>query len=281
MKSILLPFQDDDIAESALQTAHLIANRHGSHIEGLFVVTEPQIVGAGLAGPDVFITQIAEDGRKMAAAALSRFEAYLQRSGLRRAELGDAGEGASAGWRAVDGFAGQIIGERSRLFDLVVVGRSTNYYGGDWNATCETALFDSGRPVLVAPDKAPERIAENVLIAWNRSTETARTLALGMDLLAASRQVTVLSTPGAWVAGPDGEELAAHLRRHGLNVAHESVNAAGGEATGAAVLEYAAKHGIDLIVKGAYTHTRLRQIIFGGATRHILTSAQIPVLMSH
>ncbi len=281
MKSILLPFQDDDIAESALGTAHLVASRHHGHIEGLFVLAEPQIIGAGLAGPDVFITQIAEDARKMADAARGRFDAYLERTGLRRAEIDDMHKEATASWNEVDGLTGQIIGERSRLFDLVVVGRATNYYAGDWNTTCETALFDSGRPVLVAPDKVGETIAENVVIAWNCSTESARTVALGMSLIADSRQITILSTPGASVPGPDGRELAAHLRRHGLTVAHESLGTVGGEETGAGILEYAETHGVDLILKGAYTHTRLRQIIFGGATRHILTNARIPVLMAH
>ena len=73
----------------------------------------------------------------------------------------------------------------------------------------------------------------------------------------------------------------ANLRYHGINATHETVDASGGEAAGAAVLEYVAESGADLLFKCAYTHTRLRQLVFGGVTRHILTHCKIPVLMAH
>jgi nucleotide-binding universal stress UspA family protein len=93
--------------------------------------------------------------------------------------------------------------------------------------------------------------------------------------------VTVLSTPGASVPGPDGAEFVAHLRRHGINATHDTIDSVGGEETGAATLEYVKAKGANLLIKGAYTHTRLRQIVFGGATRHILANAGVPVLLTH
>ena len=123
MKTILLPFQDDDVAESALVTAHSIAKRFDGHVEGLFVLPQPQIIaGEGIALPGVYLTQMAEDGKKLAAAAKARFDAYLASSGLTSVEdTAHAPEGCSASWREIEGLESQIIGERGRLFDLVVI----------------------------------------------------------------------------------------------------------------------------------------------------------------
>ena len=87
----------------------------------------------------------------------------------------DAGSRPRAGWSEVEGLEGQVIGEYSRLFDLIVIGRSTKFYAGDWNIVCEAAMFESGRPVLVSSvqDNGPT-LGTNIVIAWNGSTETAR-----------------------------------------------------------------------------------------------------------
>ncbi len=281
MKTILLPFQDDDFAESALQTAHTIANRYGSHIEGLFVMPpQPVITGHGIAPlPGVYLTQMAEDGRKLADAAHERFTRYLNKHDLALRDIQAPSETGSASWREIEGLESQVIGDRGRLFDLVVIGRSTKY--GDWNIICEAALFECGRPVLVVPEQAPETIGENIVIYWNCSTENARTIALGMPFLADAKTVTVVSALGALVPGPSGEELVDHLKRNGIAATADSVDAKGGAPAGAAMLAYAKDSGADLLLKGAYTHTRLRQLIFGGATREILSSAVLPVLLAH
>jgi nucleotide-binding universal stress UspA family protein len=144
----------------------------------------------------------------------------------------------------------------------------------------EAALFESGRPVLIAPATAPQVIGENVLVAWNGSTEQTRTTAFAMPLLREARQVTVLSVEGGMTPGPTGEEVAHYLRLNG--VAATAVTATPGtRTTGEAILDHAKTHGCDLLVKGAYTQSRLRQMVFGGATRHILASATLPVLMAH
>ena len=282
MKTILLPFQDDDVAQVALQTAHRIAAHFQSHIEGLFVLPQPQIIaGEGIALPGVYLTQMAEDGRKLADAAKARFDAYIGEAKITSQALDAPAAGVTASWREIEGLESQIIGDHGRLFDLAVLGRTTKYYAGDWNIICEAALFESGRPVLIAGDKAPDAVGKNVVIAWNGSTETARTVALGLPLLDTAEKVSVVVPTNASVPGPSGEELAAHLRRRGLEVQMENLDAPSAEAAGAAIVEYAVNAEADLLIKGAYTHTRLRQMIFGGMTRHILSHAPMPVLMAH
>ena len=146
--------------------------------------------------------------------------------------------------------------------------------------TIETGLFESGRPILIAPPSPPQHMGEKILIAWNGSTEQARTTAVAMPLLKKAGHVIVLTVQGGTVPGPTGEELARYLHRNGVLCEPVTVQPEG-RSTGEAILAHAASLQCDLLIKGAYTQSRLRQMIFGGATRHILANASLPVLMAH
>ncbi len=144
----------------------------------------------------------------------------------------------------------------------------------------EAALFDSGRPVLIVPTAPPKTLGRNILVAWNRSLEQANTNDYAMPLLRLADQVTVVEVEGGTTPGPSWEEATRHLQRNSVK-ATGLVIKPGSRSTGEAILDYAAKNNCDLLVKGAYTQSRLRQMMFGGATRHILAHATLPVLMAH
>ena len=146
--------------------------------------------------------------------------------------------------------------------------------------TLEAALFETGRPILIAPPSAPVTLGESIAIAWNGSTETSRAVAFAMPILQKAKKVVVLTIEDAMVPGPMGSEVAKHLNRNGIE-ASAVVRAAGKRSLGEAMLEESAQQGADLVVKGAYTNSRLRQMIFGGATSHILAYTELPVLMAH
>jgi nucleotide-binding universal stress UspA family protein len=173
-----------------------------------------------------------------------------------------------------------VVGSRGRLFDLVVVGRPVRGHSAPSMNTLETALFESGRPVLVAPPQVPASLGETVLVAWNCSSETARTVALAMPLLARAKRVVVLTVQGGTVPGPSGLELAQSLVRNGVE-AEAIERTSERRLVGETILKEAAALGADLLVKGAYTQSRLRQMIFGGATSHILQAAELPVILAH
>ena len=143
-----------------------------------------------------------------------------------------------------------------------------------------TGMFVFARMWLVAPPKAPEKLGDNIVIAWNRSTETARCVAFAMPLLHRASKVTVLTVTGGMVPGPEGPELARHLRLNGI-ACDELTVAPGSRTSGELVLAKAEELGCDLLIKGAYTQSRLRQMIFGGATSHILAKTNMPVFMAH
>lgn len=281
MKTILLPFQDDDVSERSLESAFATAGRFGSHIEGLFVLRPPQVLaGEGIALPGGYLTELAEDGRQRAHDARERFTRFMTGKGIELGDLSAPVEGVSASWYEVEGIEGEIIGDYGRLFDLIVVGRDVEHTSPDWNAMCEAALFESGRPVLVTSSRVASLPGEKVLIAWNGSMETARTIAFGMPFLNRAESVVVLSVEGWLVQGPSGQQVASHLIRNGISAIAKAV-ASDGRAVGQTILDEARAIDADLLLKGAYTHSRLRQIIFGGATRQILAEAELPVLMAH
>lgn len=289
MKTILLPLLDDDsedaetMANAAIATAQLLASRFASHVEGLFVKATPLDSAAPVDVSPAYFERHQTYWDETGAIAKKRFTSFMKSHKMTFCGISESREGPTAEWREEAGDRIRIVGSYGRLFDVIVVGRTSSPAADRWVPVCEAALFESGRPVVVAPPKSPQALGRKVLLAWNGSTETARTIGLGMPLLRGAESVTVLSVTGAsggMVAGPDGEQVAAHLVRNGVKATAKTVQARS-RAAGEAILGEAAALGADLIVKGAYTHSRLREVIFGGTTRHILAEAQVPVLIAH
>lgn len=281
MKTILLPVHDEAIFSIALETAYRIAQRFDSYLEGLFIRPLPPLVsGEGMTLPTGYFARFAEEGRQRAATAQDRFVQFMQEANIPLRDPDFAVSGPAAGWRETQALASEMLGDYGRLFDLLVIGRGSHSATADWNAMLEGALFESGRPLIVTGQRVPRTLGENVVIAWNGSTETARTLGLGMPLLLGAGTVVVLTVEGGTVPGPTGEQVSRHLIRHGLKATAKTVQTKG-RSVGETILEEADALGADLLVKGAYTHSRIRQMIFGGATRHILSAAELPVLIAH
>lgn len=280
MRTILLPFYDDDVSQHAFALAAQHVRRTNGYLEGLFVLRRPQILeGDGDMLGDTHFAQLEEECRRLADRARSRFDACAADQGLAIEAVGASG-GPAAGWREIDGTEEHVIGGHGRLFDLIVVGRQFGQPWLNWRVIAESALFDSGRPVLLTTETPTASFGENVVIAWNSSPETARTVAFAMPLLTRARTVTVLSVEGWGIPGPGSKELALHLTRADVPATARTVTR-GGRSAGETILAECARSGADLLIKGAYTQSRLRQLIFGGATRHVLANAKLPVLLAH
>jgi nucleotide-binding universal stress UspA family protein len=194
-----------------------------------------------------------------------------------------AGDGPAAlSWRWLkDAPSGHdFVGGYGRVFDAIVLARPGDEWQSPSMITLESALFESGRPVLIAPPSPPKSLATNILVAWNCSTEQARTTADAMPLLRLAQRVTICTVEGATVAGPSGEQMARGLRLNGIACETMTIKP-GKRGAGEVLLAKADELGCDLIIKGAYTQSRLRQMIFGGTTRYVLANAKLPVLMAH
>jgi nucleotide-binding universal stress UspA family protein len=208
------------------------------------------------------------------------FRGFMQDRDVTWGVPGGAAEEVSAGWLQELPPGDEAVAQCGRLYDLIVAGRPVSGAPVPRMSTLESLVFESGRPVLIAPPTPPEALGEVIVIAWNGSTESARTVALATPFLAQARKIYVLAVEGGSVPGPNAGDLAAHLVRNGLPAEATGVRPEG-RSIGEAMLEEAASLDADLLVKGAYTHSRLRQMIFGGATSHILAEADLPVLMAH
>jgi nucleotide-binding universal stress UspA family protein len=277
-KTILVPIEQHDLTNSTLQTALLLARKFDSYIEGFALRVEiPAVFAVGDVGAvpiPAFEQDIAENEKR----SRSFFENFMQEHGVPRA--GDA-KALSSGWLDNAPEGDLFVGSHGRVFDAIVLGKPGRDRTGPRMTTLEAALFESGRPVLIAPPVPRPQMGTNVLIAWNCSTEQARTTAFAMPILKRASRVVVLSVEGgAAVPGPTGEQLCRYLQLNEVPAKPLTVGL-DGRLTGEVILAHANALGCDLLIKGAYTQSRLRQMIFGGTTRYILSNAQLPVLMAH
>ena len=264
---------------SALQTALLLARRFDSYIEGFAL--QPgisQFLAVDMGGSiatESFRQESIEEAKKTKA----MFEAFMQEQGVPRSS--QAASGLSFSWLDDAPEGEDIVGSYGRVFDLIVLSRPDATSLGLHHRALESGLFESGRPILLSPASPPKQIATNVLIAWNGSTEQTRAIAFAMPLLQQAERVKVLTIPGgAGVPGPSGEQLTRSLQRNGIPATPLTVEL-DGRSTGETILAAAASQDCDLLIKGAYTQSRLRELIFGGATRHILANATLPVFLAH
>ncbi|WP_185983019.1 universal stress protein [Aureimonas mangrovi] len=278
MKTVLVPVELHTQTASTLATASLLAKLFGSVVEGAYLrpAFAPPLgmePASAIVVPDVPF-----DDAAARTEAGERFASELSAAGLAR--LGGRGENGPGGfWDAARVLDDELTGRYSRAFDVTVVGRPADRSGGPRMATLESALFESGHPILIAPPTAPATMGRNVAIAWNGSTETARTLAFSRPLLRLAESVTILVGEDER-PGPSGRRMQEHLAANGIASELRVMNAASIR-SGEAILAECNALGADLLVKGAYTQSRLRQMIFGGATSSIIAKTEMPVLMAH
>lgn len=283
MKTLLTVVGDGN-AGAVLDAAWLVARRFDSHIVGLHsLTTEYAVVFGGEMGFSISSEvdrTLEREGHERRDEARRLFREFMAAKGVPTGPALPRQDGPTASWREEDGRQNAIVGLYGRVHDLIIV-EQPEKLASIAEATLEDALFESGRPVLMVPLGARETIGEVIAIAWNGSTETALTVALGMPFLQQARQVVVINVAAPLMPepGPDGEELADGLRQHGIPVSVETATGRA-KAQGDSFLRIATAAGADLLMKGAYTQSRIRQMIFGGATRHIIMEARIPVLMA-
>jgi nucleotide-binding universal stress UspA family protein len=207
-----------------------------------------------------------------AAAVGERFEKML----LNEAILGE--------WHMAIGLTEPFVTRWAHCADLVIFGQRIPDHDTGLHRP-EDVVLSCSRPVLVAPyaGRRPDRLGENVLIAWNGSREASRAVQEALPLMNASSVVTVLLVDPEEVADIDvAEDLVAHLGRHGLRaktqvIRHDLATLAVSDA----ILTQVSELDADLLVMGAYSHSRFREIILGGVTRDILRDMNLPVLMAH
>ena len=283
MKNLLTVVGDGNAAP-VLDTALMTARLFNSHIVGLHsLTTEYAVVFGGEMGFSISSEvdrTLEREGHERRDQARRLFREFMSSKGVPMGPTPPGHNAPSASWREEDGRQNAVVGMIGRVYDLIIV-EQPEKLASIAEATLEDALFESGRPVLMVPKRTPPTFGEVVAIAWNGSTETAVAVAMGMPFLKQAKHVVVVAVGPQHMPepGPEGEELARTLEQHGIDV---SLRTAYGrhKAQGESFLKEAMEAGADLMLKGAYTQSRIRQMIFGGGTRHIIMESKIPVLMA-
>lgn len=287
IKTIMAPISGGETDAAMLDVALAVARRFEAHIEVLHVRGDPRdavpFLGEGASGAliEQIMSAAQRDADQRAVRARAAFDQWRQAAGI--AVVAQAGSaGPSVSWREETGPEDEWIGRRGRLNDMTVLAQP----GANGTVTStlafEAALLDTGRPVLTAPviAGAGARIGGTPsVVAWNGSVEAARAIRASIAFLKASPRVVIMViAEGSAVADVQG--LIEYLAWHGVKAEAKTSNAktmaAGGE-----FLDECERIGAGLLVMGGYTHSRLRQMVFGGVTKHVLANAKLPVMMAH
>lgn len=275
LKDILVHVDNTRACGARVGAAVELARTHGAHLTGVYIVPVLTIPVYAEAQIGLEVLQAQQDAvQSRARAAEKRFREASDRAGL------------SGEWRVEKGEAARILGLHARYVDLVVIGQ-VERDDPEWLDTGlpDKVVLESGRPVLIIPYiGASQPIGNRVMVAWNATREAVRAAndALGFMERAAKVKVLTINPPADDV--DDGDiacaDICLHLARHGINAEAQSMQAEDIE-VGDLLLSRVNDESVDLLVMGAYGHSRFREIVLSGVTRHLLHHMTIPVLMSH
>jgi nucleotide-binding universal stress UspA family protein len=252
-----------------------IAEAFGAHLLGVAFAYEPVIPGSVMGGipPEFLETQRAES-EKSARSAIARFEQAAKRAGIsfETRVLSASVSGAS-----------DLLGRIGRRFDIVVLGQPTRDKPMPEEVIDEGVLFECGRPVIFVPfiQKTGLKL-DRVMLCWDGGRTATRAIADSMPFLEKAKQVEVVVVGSKPPKSDEisGADIGQHLARHGLKVDVKRITSPDIDVP-STILSYAADSSADMIVMGGYGHSRLREFVLGGATRGLLESMTVPVLMSH
>lgn len=172
------------------------------------------------------------------------------------------------------------VGRMARVADLSVIPKPSDDNAPDGEDMLNELILGSGRPLMMIPEGNFKMMGYVVMIAWNGRAESARTVAAALPLLHEAKKIYGITIGDEHVDRPSLPELAAYLKIHGLDM-EEVHTKHTGAAIGEQLLKAANDKGVDLLVSGAYSHSRWREKILGGVTKYIVQHSEIPLFMSH
>jgi nucleotide-binding universal stress UspA family protein len=239
------------------------------------------LAGEGLSGAMIeeMMTATEKESNDRARAVRTMFDHFVAEHHVVVAEAHAGSENATASFAAVMGREEDLVAQQARLADLTVVPHPDAGEDVSSSDALHAVLFDSGRPVLIAPQRAPATIGTRVCLAWNGTAESAASALAALPWMQRADAVRILTAEEYQRRGPGAQELATYLALHGVDADIATFRPIDRE-VGAGMLAAARDFGADLLSMGAYSHSRLRQLILGGVTRHVLEHASLPVMMS-
>ena len=271
IKDILVHIDHHESCKVRTRVALDLALEHGAYLTGLYVI--PNVVVPAYAEVhiprDILEAQI-EEANKYAEKAQAQFLAAAEQFGVQ------------AQYKCCQGYADQEINRLAHYADLVIVRQSGERpWLSEYTDLPDQIVLSTARPVLFIPYVSTAvRIGKRVLVAWNDRREAARAVHDALPILMRADYVSVVAVnSSAGAADLDTVEICQYLARHGVNAQGQSVTAKDIH-VGDCLMSWAADHDLDLIVMGAYGHSRFREFVLGGVSEHMLHYMTVPVLMS-
>jgi len=285
-RHLLVPLFGYDGDRPSLDAALALARRGNAHIAALHIETDPLeqtplMVDIGVAVTEL-VEAATEHARRRARQAAETFAEWRRDSKVPLEEVAALHPHVSASFRSEKGSEDEALARHARFTDIVILARPSKDQAADLVAIrVEDILFGAGRPVLLLPPRAElERLfAGPALIGWNGSVEAARAVTAALGFLRGMQKVRVLSAREGRADPHPAEPLVHYLGWHGIPASVAEDASEGKTAERILAAAHAAKAG--LIVLGAYSHGRLRQLVLGGVTSHMLEQSDLPVLMAH
>ncbi len=284
IRKLLLPLTGTASGEAALTTALTVARLWDAHLTALHVRVDSRdvapLAGEGLSGAMIeeMMSATEKESSDRSNAVRALFDRFVTQHGVTVAEP-HAGAGATANFASVTGREDDLVAQLARLTDLTVVPHPEAGDEVSSSDALHAVLFDSGRPVLVAPQVALPTVGTRICIAWNGTAESASAVYAAIPWMQKAQAVRILSAEEYQRRGPGSRELATYLALHDIHPEIAEFRPLEKE-VGRGLLAAAREFGADLLAMGAYSHSRLRQLLLGGVTRHVLENASLPVLMN-
>lgn len=284
VKTILVHLTGQPEDGAALETGYLIARLFAAHIEGVHMSPSWTEFAASMAAQSIetaispveVIAAFEAEVKNAGVRAKSAFDELCERRKIPQVAAPVKPEDVTASWREIMGSPDRILTSEARFYDLCVVSRSQD-------SAIHSLLLNVGKPVVVAPPKALESMSRTVAIAWKEKAEAARAITAAMPLLEKAGKVLVIAADEG--TGPDPvlgstARVVEMLAWHRIKAEAHCVNP-GGRSVANAIVQCAIGNKADLLVMGAYGHSRMREFILGGVTRDILQECALPVFLFH
>jgi len=284
IRRLLLPLTGTAAGEAALSTALIVARMWDAHLTALHVRVDSRdvapLAGEGLSGAMIeeMMSATEKESSERSNAVRAMFDRFVAEHGVTVAEP-HAGAGATANFASITGREEDLVAQLARLADLTVVPHPEAGDEVSSSDALHAVLFDSGRPVLIAPQAAPATIATRICVAWNGTAESAAAAQAAIPWMQRAQGVRVLYADEYQRRGPGAMELAGYLALHDIQAEIAQFRPVDKD-VGRGLLAAAREFGADYMCMGAYSHSRLRQLILGGVTRHVLEHATLPVMMN-
>lgn len=287
IRRMLVPVLGRDSDHSTLKTAIQVAQKVGAHIDALFVRADAAdflpVMGEGYSGivAQDILDAVDTAGDELARQAMDNVTKLAEASGLPIVKHGQSSAQPSISFHQAKGPLFAVLQQESQLTDLVVYTHPAQGLTSELANVLPDLLLGCRRPFLIAPDNPVQSIGTHIIIAWNSGHEAASALRQARGFLPFADKVEVAMVADDEASGQAEIALPlAYLACHGVKaetrlVIDKSRNA------GDIILNEFENSGADLLVMGAYGHSRFREFIFGGATRQVLHQANFPVFMAH